>query len=138
MCMIRHLEFAILTMLLADIVLIIHFLYVLFVVGSLPLIWIGAWLQLNFVRNNIFRLAHLAAILFVVGESLVGAVCPLTALENELRQIETDHSFIQHWLHRILFYSFPESVLTTIYILFALLVAATFKFIPPNFCQTRR
>lgn len=120
-------------MLPADIVLIIHFLYVLFVVGSLPLIWVGAWLKLNFVRNNGFRFTHLAAILFVVGESLVGVVCPLTALENKLRQVETESSFIQHWLHQIIFYSFPESVLTIIYILFALLVAATFKFVPPNY-----
>ena len=118
---------------LADIVLIVHFLYVLFVVGSLPLIWVGAWLKLNFVRNNGFRFTHLAAILFVVGESLAGVVCPLTAMENKLRQVETEGSFIQHWLHQIIFYSFPESVLTIIYILFALLVAATFKFVPPNY-----
>lgn len=118
---------------LADAVLIVHFLYVLFVVGSLPLIWIGAWLKLKYVRNNGFRFTHLAAILFVVGESLAGIACPLTVLENQLRQVETDGSFIQHWLHQIIFYSFPESVLTVIYILFALLVAATFKFIPPNY-----
>ena len=118
---------------LADAVLIVHFLYVLFVVGSLPLIWIGAWLKLNFVRNNGFRFTHLAAILFVVGESLAGISCPLTILENQLRQVETEGSFIQHWLHQIIFYSFPESVLTVIYILFALLVAATLKYVPPNY-----
>lgn len=118
---------------LADAVLIVHFLYVLFVVGSLPLIWIGAWLKLNFVKNNGFRFTHLAAILFVVGESLAGISCPLTILENQLRQVETEGSFIQHWLHQIIFYNFPESVLTVIYILFALLVAATFKFVPPNY-----
>ncbi len=118
---------------LADAVLIVHFLYVLFVVGSLPLIWIGAWLKLSFVKNNGFRFTHLAAILFVVGESLAGIACPLTVLENQLRQVETDSSFIQHWLHQIIFYSLPESVLTIIYILFALLVAATFKFVPPNY-----
>lgn len=86
-------------MLLADIVLIIHFLYVLFVVGSLPIIWVGAWLKLMFVRNPWFRYLHLVAILFVVAESLLGIACPLTLWENSLRQIETDKSFIQHWLH---------------------------------------
>jgi hypothetical protein len=68
-----------------------------------------------------------------VGESLVGIACPLTVLENQLRQVETEGGFIQHWLHQIIFYSFPESVLTTIYMVFALLVAATFKFVPPNY-----
>jgi uncharacterized protein DUF2784 len=117
---------------LADIVLIIHFLYVLFVVGSVPVIWIGAWFKLQFVRNRWFRFLHLGAILFVVAESLMGVVCPLTAWENKLRQVETDSSFIQHWLHQIIFYNVPEGVLTTVYILFAALVAATFKWIPPN------
>ena len=119
----------------ADIVLIIHFLYVLFVVGSVPVIWVGAWFKLQFVRNRWFRFLHLGAILFVVAESLMGVVCPLTVWENRLRQVETDGSFIQHWLHQIMFYNVPEGVLTAVYILFAVLVAATFKWVPPN---TRR
>ena len=56
-------------MLLADIILIIHFIFVLFVVGSLPIIWMGAWMRLDCVRNRRFRLAHIFAILFVVVES---------------------------------------------------------------------
>jgi len=115
---------------LADIVLIIHFLYVLFVVGSLPVIWIGAWLKLAFVRNPWFRYLHLAAILFVVAESLLGIACPLTLWENNLRRIETGSSFIQHWLHFIIFYNVPETILTIAYSLFAGLVAMTFKWVP--------
>lgn len=116
---------------LADIVLLIHFLYVLFVVGSLPVIWLGAWLNRGFVRNPWFRYLHLAAILFVVAESLMGVVCPLTVWENALRQTAAESSFIQHWLHRMLFYNVPESILTVVYVLFAALVAMTFKWIPP-------
>ena len=115
---------------LADIVLIIHFLYVLFVVGSLPIIWIGAWLKLTFVRNPWFRYLHLAAILFVVAESLLGIACPLTLWENNLRRIETGSSFIQHWLHFIIFYNVPETILAIVYSLFAGLVAMTFKWVP--------
>ena len=115
----------------ADIVLIVHFLYVLFVVGSLPVIWLGAWFKLRFVSNPWFRYLHLGAIVLVVMESLMGVVCPLTAWENSLRQVETGGSFIQHWLHRIMFYDAPEGVLTAIYIVFAGLVAMTFKWAPP-------
>lgn len=122
---------------LADLVLFIHFLYVLFVVGSLPLIWIGAWLKLAFVRNVWFRFAHLAAILFVVAESLAGVVCPLTVWENMLRQVERDSSFMQYWLHRVMYFSLPEWVFTVAYILFALLVAITFKLVPPNLHKQR-
>ncbi|SET26802.1 Protein of Unknown function [Nitrosomonas marina] len=119
-------------MLLADIVLLLHLLYVLFVVGSLPVIWIGAYLKKTFVRNPWFRYLHLAAILFVVVESLLGVACPLTVLENLLRQVETESSFIQFWVHKILFYSFPEYVFTIIYVVFACIVALTFKLVPPK------
>ncbi|SCX55848.1 DUF2784 domain-containing protein [Nitrosospira sp. Nsp1] len=117
---------------LADIVLIVHFLFVLFVVGSLPLIWIGEWMRLDFVRNLRFRLAHMTAILFVVVEAIVGMVCPLTLLEDRLRGAESGGNFIQRWLHRILFYDVPEWILTMIYILFAILVIITFKLLPPR------
>ena len=115
----------------ADLVLIVHFCYVVFVVGSLPVIWLGAWRKCACVRNRGGRELRLAASLWVVAESLLGVVCPLTAWENSLRQVETNHSFIQQWLHKIMFYTLPEGVLTVIYILFAGLVAVTFKSIPP-------
>ncbi|MBN9124211.1 MAG: hypothetical protein BGO99_12750 [Nitrosospira sp. 56-18] len=119
-------------MLLADIILIIHFLFVLFIVGSVPAIWIGARLGWRFVRNIRFRLVHLGAILFVSLESLAGMVCPLTLLEDSLRRTPADTSFIQRWLHRILFYDVPEGVLTVLHVMFAILVAVTFKFVPPS------
>lgn len=115
----------------ADIVLLIHFVFVLFVVASLPVIWLGIWFNWSFIRNPIFRLTHLAAILFVVGESLIGITCPLTVWEHKLRGIESEQSFMQYWLHQILFYDFPEYVLTSIYLLFALLVLMTYKRAPP-------
>ncbi|WMJ08640.1 DUF2784 domain-containing protein [Nitrosomonas sp. sh817] len=115
-----------------DHVLIAHFLYVLFVAGSLPVIWIGAWLKFRFVANPWFRYLHLAAILLVVAESLLGIACPLTVWENNLRQIETEAGFIQYWLHLIIFYQVPETVLTAVYIAFAALVAMTFKWVPPR------
>jgi len=116
----------------ADIVLIAHLLFVLFVVCSLPAIWFGAYLKQPFASNPWFRYLHLAAILFVVAESLLGIVCPLTTLENTLRRVETESSFVQFWVHKILFYRFPEYVFTFIYIAFAGLVVVTFKWIPPK------
>lgn len=115
---------------LADLILIIHFFYVLFVVGSLPLIWFGAWFKWVFVRSVWFRYLHLAAIVWVVIESLLGVVCPLTSWENALRQVDMESSFIQQWLHRIVFYDVSENVLTVIYIGFAGLVVMTLKWVP--------
>jgi polyferredoxin len=119
-------------MLLADVILAIHFLFALFVVGSLPLIWIGSWMRFRFARNRSFRFLHLMAIMFVAGESLIGMVCPLTSLEDALRGTGGAGSFIQRWLHRILYYDFPEWILTVAYVLFAFLVALTYILVPPQ------
>jgi hypothetical protein len=90
---------------LADLILIVHFAFVLFVVGGLATIWIGAAAGWNWVRNFRFRIAHLAAICLVAAEALLGVVCPLTAWEDALRGAPGDQSFIARWLHRVLFYS---------------------------------
>lgn len=118
--------------LLADAVLILHFGFVLFVVGSLPLIWIGAWREWTWIRCRVFRLAHLAAILFVTAESLLGMVCPLTVWEDALRGIRHDEGFIARWVHRVMYYQFPEHVFVVAYAAFAIIVAATYWLIPPR------
>jgi hypothetical protein len=118
--------------LLADIILIVHLAFVVFVVGGLALIWIGAACERQYVRNYWFRTAHLAAICFVAIEALIGMMCPLTEWEDSLRGARTETSFIARWVHRVLFYSFPEWVFTTAYVLFALLVAVTWWRVPPR------
>jgi hypothetical protein len=118
--------------LLADAILLLHFAIVLFIVGGLPLIWIGAALGWRWVRNLWFRLAHLAAIVFVALESLAGVWCPLTIWEDALRGAANEKSFIARWVHRLMFYQFPEWVFTVAYVLFATLVALTLIFIPPR------
>jgi hypothetical protein len=118
-------------LLLADLILIIHFSFVLFVVGGLLAIWIGAAMHWCWVRNLRFRIAHLAAIVFVTGEALAGIWCPLTVWEDALRGAASDKSFVARWIHRVLFCDFPEWVFGLAYVLFALLVTATFWIVRP-------
>ena len=120
------------TPLLADLVLVIHFLFVLFVVAGLILIWIGAPAGWRWVRNFRFRIAHLAAICLVAAEALLGMVCPLTAWEDALRGARTESGFVTRWIHRVLFYNFPDWVFTAAYVLFALIVAATWWRVRPQ------
>ena len=117
---------------LADAILIVHFLFVLFVIGGLALTWIGAWRGWRWIRSLKFRIAHLAAIVFVAGESLFGMMCPLTEWEDALRGAAGEKSFIARWVHQLMFFSAPEWVFTVLYVAFALLVAATFWYIPPR------
>lgn len=122
--------------LLADAVLTLHLLVVGFVVVGLLLIVIGNLRGWRWVNRLWLRLAHLAAIGFVVAESWFGIVCPLTTLEMWLRR-QADAStysgsFIEYWLQRLLYYEAPGWVFTTAYTLFGLAVAATWWYFPPT------
>ncbi len=118
--------------LLADMVLIVHFAFVLFVVGGLAMIWIGAAAGWHWVRNFWFRIAHLVAIAFVAGETLVGVWCPLTLWEDGLRGVHSEKSFVARWIHRLMFYDFPGWMFTVAYVLFALIVVATWRLVRPT------
>jgi Protein of Unknown function (DUF2784) len=122
--------------LLADLVLTLHFAVVLFVVGGLVVIIVGNQCGRAWVNTLWFRLAHLAAIGFVVLQSWLGATCPLTHLENWLRTKAQAGSyaasFIEHWIQRILFYQAPAWVFAIAYTLFGLLVVAAWIKFPPR------
>ena len=117
--------------LLADLILVIHFAFVLFVVSGLALIWIGAASSWQWVRNFWFRVAHLAAIVFVAGEALIGVWCPLTVWEDALRGVHGEKSFVARWIHRVMFYDFPGWMFTVAYVLFALVVALSWWLVQP-------
>lgn len=116
---------------LADVVLIVHLLFVAFVVGGLAFIWIGALCGWQVVRNFPFRMLHLAAIVFVCAEALIGVACPLTVWEDQLRGRPADSGLVARWLHRILYYDFPGWVFALVYALFATVVVLTFVLFPP-------
>jgi polyferredoxin len=121
--------------LLADLVLALHFAVVAFVVGGLAAILLGRGRWRGTDRWS-FRLAHLAAIGYVAAQQWLGAVCPLTTLEAWLRtragQAGYERSFVAHWLQRLLFYEAPDWVFTLAYTAFALLVAAAWWWFPPR------
>jgi hypothetical protein len=105
---------------------------VLFVVGGLALVWIGAIMGWAWVRNYWFRVAHLVAIVFVAGVALAGIWCPLTVWEDALRGVHGEKSFVARWIHRLMFYDFPEWVFSVAYVAFALVVAATWWYVRPE------
>ena len=116
----------------ADIVLVVHFAFVAFVVGGLAAIWIGAAARWRWVRNFRFRVTHLAAIVFVAAEALLGVMCPLTVWEDALRGRESEVGFIARWIHGVMFYELPGWVFTALYVAFALVVVFTYWYVPPR------
>ncbi|MFN0315374.1 MAG: DUF2784 domain-containing protein [Burkholderiales bacterium] len=117
---------------LADLVLAVHFVFVLFVVGGLCATWLGARWRWRFARNFAFRVTHLCATWFVAIETLLGYACPLTVLEDLLRsESSAGDGFLQRWISRLLYWDFPVWVFAVAYLLFALAVTATYWRIPP-------
>ena len=113
----------------ADIVLITHAAFVVFVIFGLVLIIYGGFRRWHWIKNPWFRLGHLAAIGVVVLQAWFGMICPLTALEMALRErageVTYSGSFVAHWVQRMLFYEAPTWVFALCYTLFGLLVIAS-------------
>ena len=112
---------------LADAILVIHFAFVVFVVVGFVLILAGLLARWSWIHNRLFRIAHLAAIGIVVVQAWFGQLCPLTIWENALRrragQSDYSETFVEHWLHEILFYQAEPWIFTAIYTAFGVLVA---------------
>ena len=123
--------------LLADIIVVAHFLYVLFAVGGEVLVLVGGLLHWRWIRSLPFRIGHLSAVVLVAIEALLGVVCPLTDWEYSLRtmagqRVEQELSFVARLVRSVIFYDFPAWAFTAAYVLFAVLVAGTFLLYPPR------
>lgn len=125
-----------LLLLLADVILILHVLFVAFVVLGLFVVYVGCLLNWQWVRNRAFRIVHLCAIGYVVIQAWLGVVCPLTTWEMRLRAevgaATYSGSFIQHWLHSLLYFTLPEWVFVVVYTLFGSLALASWFVVRPN------
>jgi hypothetical protein len=128
--------------LLADLVVVLHFAYVAFVVGGMAAILAGIALHWPWVRNFWFRTIHLLMIGVVVLESVCHVLCPLTEWENRLRELggqtADTRSFIGRWVHRLMFVDASSTALTTGYCLFGLAVLLVWIFAPPRWPWKRR
>jgi hypothetical protein len=121
---------------LADVVVLIHAAYVLFVVFGLLAILVGSVCRWAWISNFWFRAVHLLMIAAVVAQAWLGRACPLTTLENHLRlragQSTYPGDFIAHWVHEAIFVDAAPWAFTICYSLFGLAVLATFVVTPPR------
>ena len=121
---------------LADAVLVLHFAVVLFVVGGLPCIVLGNRFGWPLVNALWWRLLHLLAIAVVVVQAWLGQYCLLTIAETWLRERAGQQgysaSFLQHWIHQLLFYQAPLWQFALAYSVFACLVLWSWWRFPPQ------
>lgn len=126
----------------ADLLLIVHAMFVAFVVFGLVLILLGKQRRWRWVRNPWFRIAHLAAIVVVVLQSWLGMICPLTIWEMEFRQAAGEETyagtFMSHWLGSILYWDAPLWLFAICYTLFGGAVIASWYWVRPRPLFQRR
>jgi len=121
----------------ANLVMIFHFTYVCYIILGFVYIWLGFFLQWKSIYNPLLRWTHLAAMGIVILETAFGFFCPLTEWEAKLRRgagqsFLYPQGFIPHWVHKFLYYNWPDWMFAVIYIAFFVGMCLTFIFIPPK------
>ena len=117
----------------SEIVLFFHFIVFLFITVSFFLIPFGYFQKWKWVKNKYYRLTHLVLMGIILIETILGFMCPLTILENFLRNnIEVDNNLTQI-IHQIMYWNLPNYQFIILYILsFSYLIFLWF-FFKPNF-----
>ncbi len=121
---------------LADLLLVIHFLYVLCIIVPVPLVLMGKVFRWSFVLNSWFRNIHLLLVGIMMGQTLLGIACPWTTWEEKLRLMAGKQgyggSFISYWVSRLLYYNFEPWVFKTAYLAFGVLILVLYFVFPPQ------
>lgn len=129
-------EFSTLLRIAADVLLLVHVLFVAFMVLGLVCIVLGKLRCWLWVRNRWFRLCHVVAMAVVMIQTWLGIICPLTKFEMALRSRAGDavysESFIGYWLSILLYYHVPAWVFVVGYTLFGLAVAVSWLWVRPR------
>ena len=122
----------------ADLILIVHFCIVFFVVFGLVALPIGYLRNYSWTCNAKLRVAHMSLMGFITLEAILGITCPLTILENTLRQIEYQQSFVSYWLSHFIYWDLPTHFFVTLYFVCFIWSLIFWKIHPPNYFNRKQ
>lgn len=93
---------------LADALVALHFLWILFMLAGFFLTLYGIFFKKNILNWFWFRTIHLVGIIYVGTLSIIGQLCPLTIWENALRSKVNpgkiySGSFIIHYAEQLVY-----------------------------------
>lgn len=120
---------------LADIIVVVHFGWVLFMLlGFVLSLWGFFWRE--FFNWWLFRMLHLFGIVYVVLLAVLRQYCPLTILENTLRArynpiLTYPGSFIVHYINRLVYPDVNPLILLIPTIFIAVFTVVIFIIKPP-------
>jgi hypothetical protein len=119
----------------ADLVLLVHALWVIFMVGGIVFTF-AAWFRKSLFEWARFRTAHLLGLLFTASMGIFGWNCPLTNLESALRsegsKAAYPGSFLAYYLDKVVYWEITQSTITALTIVLALFVVVTYLVRPPS------
>ena len=120
---------------LADIFMVIHFAWIVFMLLGFALT-VRAFFRPGFFDRWLFRTIHFAGIVFVATLEILRLYCPLTLWENAMRRhYDPSHeypgSFIIGYLERLIYPDVPPVVVVIPTILIALFTLFAFIIRPP-------
>ncbi len=117
----------------SEIVLLFHFCIFLFIILSFILIPLGYYQKWEWVKNKYYRLIHLVLMGIVFIETILGFMCPLTILENFLRNDIEINNKITQFIHQIMYWNLPTYQFIILYLLSLFYLIYLWFFFKPDF-----
>lgn len=125
---------------LAHLLLAVHLLVIVFNVGGLLLVPLGAWRGWAWVRNCPLRALHLLSMAVVAAQAAAGRACFFTLWQSALMQRAgrqgLDGGLIQSWVDRLIYWNLPLPVFTAIYLAVGFYTVLLWRSVPPR-CARR-
>ncbi len=117
----------------SEIVLLFHFSIFLFIILSFILIPLGYHKKWKWVKNKYYRLIHLILMGIIFIETILGFMCPLTILENFLRNDIEINNKITQIIHQVMYWDLPTYQFIILYLLSLLYLIFLWFFFKPDF-----
>ena len=121
----------------ADTVFWTHVAVIAFNVFGLVAIPVGAFRSWAFVRAFWWRALHLAALVIVAVQAVMGRACFLTIWQSELLsyagRATSGSPLIQRWIGEVIYRPLPLRVFTLIYIVVCGYAIVLWILVPPKF-----
>ncbi|HEY1880773.1 MAG TPA: DUF2784 domain-containing protein [Caulobacteraceae bacterium] len=113
-------------------VLALHLAIIAFNLSGLIVIPIGAWRRWAFVREPIWRLAHIVSMATVAVQAAAGRACFLTDWQDALSGAAAGQPLIMRWVNSVIFWPLPMWVFEALYLVLFAYTVALLWWVPPR------
>jgi len=120
---------------LAGLVLLVHFLVILFNLFGLVAVPLGAWRGWGFVRVFWWRALHLVSLLAVAAQAVAGRACFLTIWQAALEgrpDAAQPPPLLYALVNRLIYWPLPPWVFVAMYLAVLAYALALWRLVPPR------